>query len=226
MNIRPVLPILLTIDVAYLLGAIVGDGTVYGGRKSRTSSSPHYRVSIYASNVDWLNNVCKAYHELLDVHPNIRFSVRVARMAKQGQYAVHIVHKSWHRFLTDEMNIPSGKKSGIVRVPVSILRRPCLHAAFLSGYFDSDGGVSGRTIGWTSASKQLLEDVSWMLSVQGVRSQLSSWTHKNGRSYFVLRVHRSYASSFLNELCLLNTIRKQKCFLYLRMCRSGQTGRS
>ena len=222
---NPVSHVLLCSWVAYLLGVIVGDGTVYGGNKSSSSTARHYRVSVYSNNREWLGRVCDVYEHIRDVHPALSFSSRLVSMPAKNHYAVHVVDKSWHYHVVGE-GIPVGKKSACVGVPVRVVQRPELHLLFLSGYFDSDGGVSGRTIGWTSASRELLADVQWMLSEQGVHSRLTSFTHSyNQKEYFVLRVERAQASKFLKSLCLLNTQRRRKCFSHLRMCRSGQTGR-
>ena len=100
------------------------------------------------------------------------------------------------------MLIPVGKKSRIVHVPLPILFGPeHLQLAFMAGYFDTDGGRRGNTIGFCSASKLLVRSVSVLLDSIGFSHFVESWTHKDyDHTYWGIQLHREAAGKFLKEV--------------------------
>lgn len=89
-------------------------------------------------------------------------------------------------------------------VPWSVLRsgRASI-AAFLSGYFDTDGGVEAHGLSVTSGSYRLLEQTQILLLGLGIRSSLKV---KNGRykgervSHWRLTIHMEHIERFRDEI--------------------------
>lgn len=75
-----------------------------------------------------------------------------------------IRNKGLFKFLTEEIGIPKGAKSSIVAVPHRIKdSSKQIKGCFLAGYFDTDGGFRGNSLGFTTASKKLNEGLSKLL---------------------------------------------------------------
>ncbi len=115
--------------------------------------------------------------------------------------------------MTHDLNIPSGKKSGYVRIPKSILGSRKLEDNFLAGLFDTDGGIRGKTLGFTSASPQLIVQISTVLNNLKVKHSKEQWLNKQyDRKFYGIRISTKDNDRFLNSLPLKNKRKRQICF--------------
>jgi intein/homing endonuclease len=209
MNIGKVSPIVLNKNSAYLAGVIVGDGCIYSGTKSKTNLGKDYKITIEVIDLDFLKKVESLTKEIIKTKSTIVKRKKLRANQKQLYY-FQFRNKSFYYFLTKDLEIPSGKKSGIVSIPQKILSNKNLQMSFISGLFDTDGGKRGKTIGFTSKSQKLIQEVSSILKQRHIGHFLESWKHKAYSSnYYGLKISRKDSDKFLKGLQLQSASKRQ-----------------
>ena len=211
MNIGKIIPIELNETTAYLAGVIVGDGHISNSQKSKTDKSRNYRVVIELTDRAYLEEITSMIKGIVQTKSEIK-EVKLNKNVKKRSY-FQLTNKSFYYFLTSDLGIPAGKKSFIVRIPEKILDAPNLIWSFLSGLFDTDGGIRGRTVGFTSASKQLIKDISLILKNEGFEFTQDTWRNKLYNSqYYGIKIWLRSNDRFLNKLTLRNLNKRKRVF--------------
>ncbi len=197
MNIHPVETIPLNFTSAYLAGAIVGDGHITKGLK--TKHSYFHRAIIEIGDKSYAELLLKMFKELVPTTTTVKVRYRTGR---QPLYTVAMNNKSFFHFLVFDLKIPTGAKSKIVCVPNKIkCASEDVKSAFLAGIFDTDGGKRGKTIGLTSASLQLICDVQDLLLQFDILSSFEVWRNtKYNCFYYGLRIRRGSIDTFLSSV--------------------------
>lgn len=160
------MPTVLTSDLAYLFGLLIGDGCL-----TRTES-------IIFSNVDLdiLQFYFRSMSEYFEVVPQ-----------KTGKCDYIIRDRYLRKYF--EMCGLSISDSHNKQVPECILATPKdIQASFISGLFDTDGGVEQNVISYCSVSEKLIRQVQLMLLQFGIISRVRHKTAKSGLSHYVLRI--------------------------------------
>ncbi len=203
--------ITLNKNTAYLAGAIIGDGHITNSTKSKTDHSRDYRVNIELTDKEYLQELIVLIKSLVLTTSSLRCVKE--RYGKQSSYSFQFRNKALYLFLTDYLGIPAGKKCSSVCIPSLILESPSLSWPFLAGLFDTDGGIRGKTIGYTSASKKLMSGVSNILNKENVIHSVESWVNKrNLVTYYGIRISSASSDSFLKRLPMRNTRKRQNVF--------------
>src|SRR3989344_5292205 len=211
MNIGKIYPIDLNEQTAYLAGVIVGDGHISGATKSKQDKSPDYNITIEVVDLDFLSIVASLIKGVINTKSVVKKTK--PRIGKQQGYYFQFRNKSFYHFRTNDLGIPSGKKCFSVDIPTKILSSPILQRYFLAGLFDTDGGVRGETIGFTSASKKLIFNTIKILNDMNILHHTESWKNKKyNRHYYGIRVKAKDNDKFLNELPLKNNEKLKKVF--------------
>ena len=211
MNIGKIYPIDLNEQTAYLAGVIVGDGHISRATKSKQDKSPDYKITIEVVDSDFLSVVASLIKEVINTKSVVKKTK--PRIGKQQGYYFQFRNKSFYHFLTHDLSIPAGKKCFSVEIPTKILSSPELQRHFLAGLFDTDGGIRGKTIGFTSASKKLISDTSKILSDLNILHHTESWKNKRyNTDYYGIRIKAKDNDKFLNGLPLRNNEKLKKVF--------------
>ena len=211
MNIGKIYPIDLNERTAYIAGVIVGDGHISHATKSKQDKSPDYKITIEVIDLEFLNIVASLIKTIINTKSIIK--ERRPRNGKQQGYYFQFRNKSFYHFLTNDLGIPSGKKCFSVDIPTKILSSPSLQHHFLAGLFDTDGGVRGKTVGFTSASKKLILDTSRILDDWNILHHTESWKNKRYNTfYYGIRIKAKDNDKFLNGLPLRNNEKLKKVF--------------
>ena len=163
-NVR--LPEILDEELAYLIGYTHGDGYVQWGRKVNWRQPKGLKLAT-------ADDYPEIRERLIDIVKrvfNLDCSVR------QGTGAVQEV-AFYSRMMIEWLmqNDLLKAKAEAIRVPEVIFRSPSsVQAAFIAGYFDADGCNRGRKGGYgiDSVSREMLEDVQQLLSVNGILSSI------------------------------------------------------
>ena len=191
------IPLYLNEELAFLSGAIIGDGHL---KKSK------FQVTIECTNkklIEFLQYICKVNFER-------KFNIRNVKLrkGKKASFAMGIDSKSIHNFLKEIFEIPIGKKSHIVKIPLHIFNSTkSIKSAFLMGIMMTEGGKRRRKIGLSTASMQLWKDLSLLFEELGIKILKDKWIHKKyQKEYYGITFKPKYLSSLMRE------------------CRSGQTG--
>lgn len=155
------LPISLDKNLAFIIGAHLADGCL---RKRSTVwdknlNAEHYELVLreeYESNVRYFTETF-----------NTIFKTKIKYKHNKNHYEFYISNKTIFYFLNLVLNIPSGKKSDIIKVPSYIFdSNESVKHSFLKGVFMFDGGINyvDGSFSLVSKSKDLIEGASILLN--------------------------------------------------------------
>ena len=204
MHVIKTKPIELTLTTAYLASVIVGDGHISNSCKSQKDKSKDYRIVIDVTDEHYLNVIFKLITSVIFTTSTPK-SPKIRGNRKKSFY-LQIRNKSLFYFLTDSMEIPAGAKSHIVHVPTKIkISSREIKKHFLAGLFDTDGGFRRNSIGFSTASKRLNQDVSDLLKEFSIKHTLEEWKNKKyDRMYYGILIRKSEIDTFLKIFPLQN----------------------
>lgn len=193
----------LTPKTAYLAGAIIGDGNLSNSLKSKNDKSKDYRISFEASDQEYVDYILEIIKSIILTKTESKDVYRNNRAPKRY---FHVRNKELFIFLSDKMEIPKGKKSSIVALPATILSADNeIKKSFLAGYFDTDGGFRGNTLGFTTASIKLQDGISQLLQEQNINHMNESWFNKRyHKDFYGIQIRKSEIDKFLKILPLQN----------------------
>ena len=204
MNFTRIQPIKLTKKTAYLAGVIIGDGHISDSNKSKSDKSKDYRIVVDLVDGDFVQLIHKMISSIIDTKTNPT-NPKIRGNRKQ-RLRLQFRNKSFFYFLTKSLKIKNGAKSSIVSVPDKIKNSSTkIRKSFLAGLFDTDGGLRGHTLGFTTASKQLQRDIMSMLDELSIRHSSDKWVHKKySKTYYGVRINKSEIDKFLKILPFQN----------------------
>jgi len=167
-------------DLAYLTGAILGDGHI---RKNA------YNISFEVSE-RWLTLKFIAAIGRIFEH---KLSLRERLDRGKIRHLCCCQNKPAVRIFTTFLSIPRGKKSHIIVVPDLIKKfNKNIRQAFLEGVFDTDGGKRSGGFGLTLASKLFCDQVWQLLKDFDIRVYKDEWVNrKYNKSYYGLYFYKN-----------------------------------
>lgn len=174
------MPNTMTVDLAYFLGLLVGDGYLNSD------------ATIGFSNIDCdiLSSYRRIASELFgsDVHKN------------KGNDCDHFIYDTYLRKYLELIGIPVCKAHTKV-IPECILRsnKECAYA-FVRGLFDTDGTVDNKIVSFTSVSLKLVRQVQMVLLNAGMISRLKTKTDKSGHTSYTLFISGDDVKLFAKEI--------------------------
>ena len=182
----------------------MGDGYLKDGNKSKKSRFKDYLIKIELIDKDYLTLLLNYVKTIIKTKSRIR-TIIDKRPNRKKRYSLCIKNKWLHNFLVKELKIPSGKKSGEAFIPKEILKNKEYLRYFIGGLFDTDGGKRGHTIGFTSKSRLLIDQLSKELTKLEISHLKESWKNKKyNRYYHGIRLHKKSIDTFLNTFPLQN----------------------
>jgi len=166
------LPIKLKIDegLAYLLGLITAEGTVQD-----------YMVAISSNNLKLQEKAIKSIKKL------------GFNYFKPNKNEIRITSYLFAQLIT---KVGVGQGAGNKQIPGVVFDSPPeVSAKFIQGYFDGDGGVENNQICATSKSKQLINQLSYLLNFFNIHTRLkpkikyaSNTKQKKPRKYWQIAI--------------------------------------
>lgn len=172
-----------TINDAYLLGWLIGDGYI---SQSKENNKAGFTICKTDADLGILDNISKEYNKTVGKVPKIFF---------REQYNTHLLcSRALHTWATKKMGAKS-VKSGNKEIPNSVwLMNKESQRIFLRALFSADGSVNNQikpTVKLTSKSKRLCEQVQILLGGFGIKSNIlnrsrkgKNTTFKDGRTYW------------------------------------------
>lgn len=179
------IPLNINEELAFFVGAIIGDGHL---KKSKL------QISIELSNknlIKYLRDICKnIFQREFNIIP-----VKI-RKGKIQTFNMCMDSKSIYNLLKAVFEIPSGKKSNIVRVPKYIIKsNRKIKIAFLKGIMATEGGKRRRCFGLSTASKQMWKDLELIFNDVGIPISKDKWVHKKyKKEYYGISFKEQYMS--------------------------------
>jgi intein/homing endonuclease len=197
--------IILSKTTAYLTGIVIGDGNLSGCVKSKkTDLSKDYKITIDISDKEHLIFIHDLIKSMIKTKTEPRESTK--RENRLPRLYIQIRNKELYNYFNKIMCIPAGAKSSIVFVPDVIKNSSdTIKKYFLAGYFDADGGFRGKSLGFTTASKRLWDDIKNLLDYFNIFYSNDIWINKKyNKKYYGIRLKRKEIDNFLNIFPLQN----------------------
>ena len=211
---------------AYLAGVIIGDGNLSNYVKSKkTDFSMDYRITIDVSDKEYIIFVLNLIQSIINTRTTPK--VPSQRGNRLPRLKLQVRNKELFNFFNKTMQIPKGAKSSKVFVPSIIKNSPeKIKKYFLAGYFDTDGGFRGTTLGFTTGSKYLSEDISRLLEELNISHLPDKWINrKYNKEFYGIKIKRSEIDNFLSLLPLQNKEKLGRIYLRFRCGGAGAAKR-
>lgn len=150
---RPVnLPSEINPDVAYLIGVMLGDGSVMTPIK-RKKGGYYWKIQV-TSNKDYSDVVYNLLQKIFKCRPSIFRDKR-----KKDCWYVSLHSKKVHNYFTGAIGIPAGKKTGNMPWLENCCVKRKIFRHFLAGLIDTDGYVGKKYISLVQKDKNFLEKI-------------------------------------------------------------------
>lgn len=176
------IPLNLEEDLAFFVATIIGDGHL---KKSK------FQTSIELTDERLLNYIKKMCERLFDRKFNIN-KVKI-RKGRKPTFVMLIDSKAIHNFLIEVFEIPSGKKSHIVKVPEHIKNsNEKIKLSFLKGIMATEGGKRRRGYGLSTASENLWKDLIILFEEINIPVLKDKWIYQKYKKEY-------YGISFRKE---------------------------
>lgn len=206
----------LTPELAYISGVLYGDGHLVKNRK-------HLVLSI--SDLPYTKDVVKPLFKTL-----FGIDVRVVkknekRLGRLDHWRIEFTNKFVYSLFNTVFEIPSGKKSALLRIPKVIVHAPLdIKMAFIAGLFDTDGGLRKKGVRVTMSNPNFQKGVGELFSEFGMTPHFDKWFNRNTlRWYYGVWLNKRESIQFINSFPL----KIQSKWTYpVRGCRSGQTSKT
>ncbi|MDO8428592.1 MAG: LAGLIDADG family homing endonuclease [Candidatus Diapherotrites archaeon] len=170
----------LTSEMAFLVGAILGDGHL-GDRT----------VSFELTDEELIQKITAIANKLFQTDFAHKKRIRLIRPNRKNSFTLYLDSKVITRFFNKFFEIPIGKKSDIIIVP-SLIKSSSkeIQEAFLAGIFETDGCETKKEFTITTASEQFCNELYELIKGFGVPVHTSFWLNKvYHKKYY--RVHFS-----------------------------------
>lgn len=193
-------------DVAYVAGFVIGDGNL----------SKNYLVRAVEEDASFMRLFSEVFHKAFNEKPKIYFD------RFNHSFVAYIYSKSIWEFLVNELDIPSGNKSRIVRIPSNIKNSETkIKTGFLSGIFDAEASImrtkdSHHPNGYTRIqfkvhNNKLAEDIYDLLIELNFRPRIYKYTE-----FSMVNLHgKQQCQLFLEKIGFRHPIKSEKLKRFL-----------
>lgn len=174
--------------IACFIAAIIGDG--------------HLRKDKFQIVLDGFNKeLIWAYQKLSNNLFERDFNIFTREENMKERYCLVMDSKAIYNVLKEVFEVPSGKKSHIVKVPSFIkTANKSIKCAFLIGIMTTEGGKRRRGFGLSTASKILRNDLTILFEDIGINAKIDEWINrKYNKSYYGLSFKKNQIQIMLNK---------------------------
>ncbi len=159
----------LTPELSYLIGLLLGDGSLAGNSLNKTGN---WGVSVY---FDKMNHL-KIYKKILEDIFEVKVKTYVQ---KETCYCAYFASKAAHWFLKGFFDLHNGYKADKIEIPKIIIetKNADLIAFCIRGLFDSDGTVivKKKVVSFSSTSEKVVDQVIFWLKKFDIDAKKYKW---------------------------------------------------
>ena len=155
----------ITIDQAYLLGVLLGDGHLRIPTKPGTYGT---YLSISDENLARLQQYQQLFQRTFGVHGIIKL-----KRSKDTRQRLNVNNTSLVRELANRYTMLTKRSPQRYIDPLIYTEQPVVRAAFLRGLFDAEGTLGHHCVQLISSSGLLAKQVKHLLSYWGIRARLT-----------------------------------------------------
>ena len=141
-------------DMAYFMGALVGDGHISNSTKSKTDLSKDYRINFELTTYQLIKEIEKITKQFIQTKSTSKKTKK--RQGKKQSWRFQFRNKKFHTYLTEYIGLPKGSKTARLKVPNHINKSSdSIKKHFIAGLFDTD--VKQLGLQWK------IRDYRWVL---------------------------------------------------------------
>jgi intein/homing endonuclease len=179
-------------DLAYLIGILMGDGSLSGSESNKIGN---WTISAFFDNLQHQ----KIFDSILEKKFNI---VSSFYDPKGGHTVSYCCSRVIHSFFTDLFGVPNGLKCNKIFIPNKILRSKLnVQFAFVQGLFDSDGTFTNGTAKYSTTSKKMSEDIQKLLKKNNFSFSVNIWVKdKKYLPLFTIAIKSKQSKQLFYEL--------------------------
>ncbi|MDO8625726.1 MAG: hypothetical protein Q7R47_06595 [Candidatus Diapherotrites archaeon] len=169
------LPRELSPDLVYLIGLILGDGSLPVKYLAKQQNNM-FSVLIISKDQDFLQQkILPLFQQLFEIK---KYAIR--KDTRSNAFTLTINNKPIYRFFSCCIGMPTGKKAKNACVP-QIIKELSLSAQipFLAGLIDSDIGKHSSGLGATFSSKRFVDELVALLAPLGINAKNYGTHYKN-----------------------------------------------
>jgi len=158
-------------DICWLVGYFLGDGSSY-----RSKSRYINRLGFWCDAIETLEKAKRIFHE------KFNYDAIIKKAKDRNCYEMYVGQKNVADLFLKIAEANYGSKVEKITVPKAISR--CTKEslfAFIAGYFDADGFATNRYICFSSISKPMLDTLSCLLQVFGIKTSVTKTTNSKNR---------------------------------------------
>ena len=156
----------LNSELAYLLGFVIGDGSIAEVKKNRKNKNvTHYRVRFFSKAKPTLEKIVHILNHCFDCE---------VKPLKDGKHERFIIETTAITDLLFQYHLITGNKADTSAIPAEVKRHLSKENfySFLAGLIDSDGHIDKRdgNIEYCTVSEKMADDIVEMCTIAGVLS--------------------------------------------------------
>lgn len=162
-------PKFLSTDLAYVVGLILGDGSLAG---DHSNLKGNWGFEVYFDSIEHQKIYCNIIQKELGVE------VKSCLRKNKNCYCAYLNSKILHWFFRCYFDMCNGYKASKISIPTIILDDPSdsIMNSFLQGLFDSDGTITNqRSVSYSSTSQLIAEQVMAVLNRLKIIAYLNIW---------------------------------------------------
>ncbi len=162
------IPLELTEKLSFFLALIIGDGHLKKDKLQIIFECTNKTI------MKEFQKICKElFKRKFNIHP------RKPRKNQLNSYSLYIDSKAIYNLLNKAFEIPSGKKSNIVKIPIQNKKsNKSIKSSFLIGIMITEGGRRKRELGLSTSSKQLWQDLINLFGSLNIKVFIDKWIYK------------------------------------------------
>ncbi len=185
--------------IAFFSAVIIGDGHLKREKMQIVFECTNREIIYH------LTSLCKSLFNRDFNHSPIK-----PRLNKKPSFQFRIDSKAIYNLLREVFEIPSGKKSDVVKVPLHILRSKnnSIKAAFLIGIMVTEGGNRRRGFGLSTASKELRDNLVQLFQSLNVEVLTDKWTNKKYNKDYYGICYKRYLLKLIVNKCKDKEVRE------------------
>ncbi len=158
-------PLTISENLAYIIGIILGDGTLSGNKNKKKS----WVIRVYFDNLQHR----LIFNELMEKEFGIQ---PINSQRKKNCFESTIASKIIYLYISNYFNLHVGRKANKIEFPNNLLSGSNeIKCALIQGLFDSDGTITHGAVKYSTTSKIMAEQVRTVLLEMNIDTGLNVW---------------------------------------------------
>jgi hypothetical protein len=164
------LPKEITVELAYFIGQVAGDGHLLDIKKEKQRTGDYeFRITITTNSMSFVNSILKPLTIKL-----FGIDGKIYKYKNRNACEFYISSKVLYTFLTKVCELPIGRKKGKLKIPSVIMKsNEDIKYSFIAGFLDADGWISikNKRIGFAQADRRIVKNMKKLFESLGIKTR-------------------------------------------------------